>query len=185
MTNPSPGLESIASSPVAEWISLLGAIVAFVIAAIKLWKWFTPRLQYLACSLEIATSGGHIVIETAVQNTSVWRRKIEWAFLIISPHAQNFLNQLESETNVPLCRTRDLIKLKTGVRLTANDVILVPLRFFYREQVGIRDETITYSVVLNRDLEQGAYDVRFFVFPQSRPWRYGLHRCTHKAFVIN
>ena len=46
---------------------------------------------------------------------------------------------------------------------SAKTVTLVPLPFLYCEQIGVRDETITYAALLDPYLHAGCYDIRFFV----------------------
>ncbi len=165
-----------------DWVALIGGIlgiVAFVITLKHIWEWIAG---YVAVSLRIAKNEGRVVVETSVENTSVWRREIDWAFLIVSPRGKNFLESLKSQTMKELEKTNHLINLKTDEKISNNGVDLIPLTFFYREQVRVADEKITYTEILENP-GTGIYDVRFFVFPKSV--RYGLHRCTHGAFIVN
>ncbi len=164
----------------------IGAIVALVLAFIKVYEW---SRAYIACSLSISRSDGCLIAETAVENTSIRRRKIDWAFLVISSQQVpgHFLTRLNVATGENLRLTGDLIRLKTNDNIEGDGVVLAPLPFFYLEQVGVRDERITFSKVLKAvgdefNLGQGLYDVRFFVFPKSPV--YGLHRCTHRVVAI-
>jgi hypothetical protein len=165
-----------------DWVALIGGIlgvVAFAITAKNIWEWITG---YVAVSLKIAKNEGRVVVETSVENTSVWRREINWAFLIISPRGNDFLEPLKSQTTKKLKSTNDLINLKTDKQLSEDGVDLIPLTFFYREQVSVADEKITYTEILENP-GTGIYDVRFFVFPKSV--RHGLHRCNHGAFIVS
>lgn len=166
--------------------SVIGAIVALILALIKVYEW---SHLYLTCSLSISRSDGCVIAETAVENTSIVRRKIDWAFLVISSQQgrENFLTRLNVATGENLRSTPDLIRLKRNENIEGDGVVLAPLPFFYLEQVGVRDERITFSKVLSAvgdefNLGQGLYDVRFFVFPKSR--RHGFHRCTHRVVAI-
>jgi hypothetical protein len=164
-----------------EWVTLIGAIlgiIAFAIDAKDIWEWIAG---YVAVSLEISDNKGRIAVETAVENKSVWRKKIDWAFLVISPRDKNFLTSLRSKTTRSLESTNDLIHLKMDQIISEDGVTLQPLTFFYRENIAVRDEKITYTEILDA-FSDGVYDVRFFVFPKSI--RHGLHRCNHAAFII-
>ncbi len=75
--------------------------------------------------------------------------------------------------------TNDYIRLFTNKkRISENkNAMLVPLTFFYVEQVGIRDENLTFRWPVPNQLPSGDYNVRLFVFPKSK--QHGYHRCTH------
>lgn len=147
-----------------DWVTLIGAIlgiIAFAITAKEIWEWIA---RYVAVSLKLSDNQGRIAVETSVENKFVWRRKIDWAFLIIWPRGKNFLKLLRSKTTKSLQSTNELINLKTDKNISEDGVILIPLTFFYRENIGVREEKITYTEILDA-LGGGIYDLRFFVFP--------------------
>lgn len=165
----------------ADLVSTLALAIATLAFFRNYWEW---RRSCLRCSLDVAVKNGCVFAETAVENSSVCRRKILWAFLIVSPASVSFLKQLETSTGIELRTTNQLIDLQklhpNGI--AAGNTTLIPLPFYYKEQVGVRDERLTYSAAVNCQLGRGLYDVRFFVFPDTG--RYGLHRCNHGAFQV-
>lgn len=167
-------------------ISTVAASIALLLAGQKFWEWYAA---YVVCSLEVSSLDDRPVAELTLKNSSVFRRKVRWACLVVSPHGSNFLDLLRKHLrcNNDLSSTNDVVKLETKCTsdlqcAVRHGIVVVPLPFFYSEQLGIRDETITCSVPLNDDLPQGLYDVRFFVYPEeSSIPRFGFHRCVHRV----
>lgn len=167
-------------------ISTVAASVALLVACQRLWEWYAT---YVVCSLEISSLQGRTVAELALENRSAFRRRVHWACLVISPHGKRFLELIAQHLSLCLPFTNDILKLQdvpmcklNGEAAIQSGFVVLPLPFFYCEQVGIRDEKITYAADLNYKLPAGLYDVRFFVFPEpSSASRFGLHRCIHRV----
>lgn len=164
--------------------TVISFLALFVSVAAFLRAYLGARYSYVACYVEARERSGRVFLDTSLANESVVRRSVSWACLVISRRGTSFIEDLNahSDRKKRIETTNDIICLKQNDRLDAGRTILIPLRFYYDEQVGIRDEKVTYSEVVDQDLAPGTYDARFFVFPKSR--RHGLHRCTHCAFVV-
>lgn len=122
---------------------------------------------------------------TTVDNKGNWPKDVSNAFLLVGPEGET---PLESGGVVAravgydgvLRYTNHLGRLNLEAPVYADGRAFIPLVFFYRENVRVGDETLTYRVPVDvRQLRAGLpYSVRFFVFSKGR-----LHRSTHDCFV--
>ncbi len=168
-----------------EALKMVGALLG-IIAFI--WKVADHYTAYLHIHLDLNHSGGFLLAKTTVENRSSFVKRIDNAILLIGP---------ESEDPV---ETYNHLVPNTGARATANctnDItitrisepvddghrrMLIPLGFFYSENLRIADEQLSYVAPLHAEpFEEGMpYAVRFFVWQRKR-----LHRSTHGCFVLN
>ena len=170
------------------FFAAFGVVVAAGLALQKIVEW---RRAYVTCSLEMSDVNGCAVAKLALEGRSVFRRKVRWACLVVSRQGTDFLALIRKHLDSEVQYTNDVIRLQkagtpTGDRfIEAAGLCVIPLPFFYSEQLGIRDEKITYSVLLNHGFAVGYYDVRFFVFPPKRSTnRFGYHRCIHTVHYL-
>lgn len=173
-------------SPAEIVFAVLGVVVAIVVAAPRLLEW---RRGYVVCSLEVTSIRGRPVAKLALESKSVYRRKIDWACLIVSSPDADFVECISNQMTERLESTNDIIRLKDleCKQFNRDDLRVIPLPFFCSEQLGIRDEKVTCSVPLDQDLSPGWYDLRFFVFPppETQRRRFGYHRCVHAVCFVD
>ena len=166
------------------FFAVLALAVTIALAAPRILDW---RRAFVRCSLEISGLRGCAVAKLALENPSVYRREVHWACLVVSGQGIDFLELIRKHIDKRVKITNNVILLKNlechepMTKAVERDLCIIPLPFFYCEQVGIRDEKVTYSVLLNNQgLAPGYYDVRFFVFPSPKlTKRFGYHRCIH------
>ncbi|HML96611.1 MAG TPA: hypothetical protein PKC29_14405 [Thermodesulfobacteriota bacterium] len=164
-------------------IAILGAIPGIVAL---IWKIRDLRSSYLHISLTIQeTHKGTILIKTQVFNKSLKAKVINNALLLISPEDECPVKSFNS-----LSETSKLGKIVKSTNEIAeyccksvtygnNGRTIIPLPFYYSENVRIADENPAYTVsVDNSNFEQGkSYSVRFFLWGENR-----LHRTTQDCF---
>jgi hypothetical protein len=156
-----------------------------------LWKVWDEYASFLRISLQSGASKGRFAsVTSCVSNPGLRAKKIYFAFLLVSPEAESPLqtaNAILAATGATeqLNCTNDLLKLKdilanTGPIIAKYHGALIPLPFFYSEQLRIGDETLSYSTPIDtKFLKKGVpYSVRLFVFPLRR-----LHRSTQALLV--
>jgi hypothetical protein len=169
----------------AETAKVIGAIAGVIALG---WKVYDEFGNYIHISIEVEQSEGAVSALSTVENKGNRPKKINYAFLLIGPHDESPI-----ETGRKLCERLSLasglpIKYTNHLRhLIANEPTyadggraLIPLPFFYSENVDIADERLNYRVVLDASQFKAgaAYSVRFYIFNDKR-----LHRSTHDAFV--
>ena len=149
------------SSGVSTWpfalsrafFAALGVVVAVALAAQRFVEW---RRAYVACSLEISDIHGCAVAKLALEGKSVFRRNVRWACLIVSQRGTNFVELISRHGCRDVHCPNDIIELKIlndlkcGRSICIPGLCVIPIPFFYCEQLGIRDETIACSVICRR-----------------------------------
>jgi hypothetical protein len=172
-----------------EFIKVLGG-VAGIVALV--WRFVDEFGTWLRISVNVTSpTDGWMSVLTSVDNNSNRPKPIEFACLLVSPECENpvaaaaeLARALGSSTDIKY--TNDIEKLKPDLKGRENSApifdngrVLLPLPFYYSENVGIGDETLTYRVQLDssRLLPATCYAVRFFIFVRGR-----LHRSTHDSF---
>jgi hypothetical protein len=166
-----------------EWIKILGAIAGF---AALIWRLIDEFGAYPRISVEVeGPLAGWTTVLTTVENRGNRRKNISNALLLIGPETESPLDSANVVAAAmgykgTLQFTNDLELLPVAKPTYAGGRALIPLPFYYSENVDIGDETLTYRAALDAGrLTTGIpYAVRFFVFGRGR-----LHRSTHDSFI--
>ncbi|TKJ38799.1 MAG: hypothetical protein CEE38_03610 [Planctomycetes bacterium B3_Pla] len=163
-------------------IGVLLGVIAFA------WKVWDAYVSYLHIYLEKPElEGGNITIRTRIENRGLVRKTVNYAILLVGPEAENPIETAQAISTclgdqVKIQCTNDIEHLKAdNPVITDQGRALIPLSFFYSEQVAIGDEDLSYRCHLSiQTFETNTpYSVRFFVFAQKR-----LHRSTQESFII-
>ncbi len=154
--------------------------------AALIWRLFDEAFSYLRISVKADDpSEGWASVLTSVENKSSRPKTLKNTFLLVGPEeeapletAKLLLNCMDSP--MELHCTNDLSMIFAKAPVYSGGRALIPLPFYYSENVGIGDETLTYRAVIKASklLSDTPYSVRFFLFTNGR-----LHRSTHDSFV--
>lgn len=166
-----------------EWIKVLGGAAG--IAAL-VWRFIDEFGTYLRIQVEIeAPKSGWCTVLTTVENKSNRAKHLSYAFLLIAPEAENPLDSAKAlavaiRYGGPVRFTNDFELLRAGTPTYDDGRALIPLPFYYLENVNIVDEALTYRapVDVKQLRDQIPYAVRFYIFGRGR-----LHRSTHESFI--
>jgi hypothetical protein len=177
-------------------VGSLAGIIAFV------WRVFDEFGSYLRISLDISEpKDDWVTVLCTVDNKGTRLKDLEWALLLIGPESESPVltaNTLlsASGSSKRIEYLSELLSIKNDCPsdgLFCNCRRLLPLSFFYSENIAIADETLTYRSPLNiNDLPSNvAFSVRLIVFPTQTSFlsrmtgRRRLHRSTHSCFIMN
>jgi hypothetical protein len=172
----------------AETAKIIGALVGAVTGTTALgWRLYDEFGNYIHMSIKVEQSEGILSAMSAVENKGNRPKPIDYSFLLIGPHNEDpmetgrALAKHLSFEDLSIESTNDLRHLEVSEpKYMDGGRALIPLEFYYSENVDIADEQLTYRVILDASqFEVGsAYSVRFYIFNDQR-----LHRSTHDAFV--
>ena len=165
-------------------LAILGAITG---TAALVWRIIDEVGSFLRISLKVeAPKDGWTTALTTVENKGNRPKKISYAILLIGPKSECPIDTARSLASKvghsrPLQFTQDLEHFVVSAPVVAGDRALIPLPFYYIENVDIADEMATYRAPVNVEnfTPVTPYAVRFFVFAARR-----LHRSTQDTFII-
>lgn len=168
-----------------EALKIVGASLGIIAFG---WKLFDLFRAYLHIHLDLDHCGEFLLAKATVENKSSLRKRIDNAVLLVGPENENpvetynRLAPIAGSMPTATC-TNDI----TAERLPepvydGHGRMLIPLDFFYSENVAIADEHLSYVAPFQTaSFQEGVpYAVRFFVWKKKR-----LHRSTHSCFVLN
>jgi len=166
-----------------EWIKVIGGLAGL---AALVWRVVDEFGIYLRISVKAGTPiDGWVTILTTVDNQGNRRKDLSYACLLIGPQDEGPLVSAKVVADAmghigQILFTNDLANLRPAQPVYSQGRALIPLTFFYSENIRIGDETLTYRAAIKTvDLKRSTpYAVRFFVFPKGR-----LHRSTHDCFI--
>ena len=166
-----------------ENVQTVFVVVVTIISLISLgWHIFNHLYSYLHIDLSVARDNqGFVTAKTTVENRSHTPKIITNALLLVGPETESpieTMNALGFEVEF----TNDILRYELEeTTVGPNGRCLIPIGFFYSENIRIADETVSYRVPISvaEIQENDPYSVRFFV---SAPKR--LHRSTHDCFVL-
>lgn len=131
---------------------------------------------------------GWITVLTTVENKGTRSKRLDYALLLIGPEEEspiettNKLSEMDDLEEVTC--TNDIVYLYGGGHRTIQqkDRILIPLPFFFSENVVIGDETLTYRtpIFVKNFSPSSSFSVRLFVADNKR-----LHRSTQDCFITD
>lgn len=170
----------------AELLTTIGAVLGILAFCWKVWD---TLKGYLRIDVIVETSEDQIVsAKTAVENQSVRNKIVYNALLLIGPESENpidLFNHLAFNTgfNPPVQSTNEIALIQSSKPVYDREGrAVIPLPFYYSENVRIGDERMSYRSPINTNYmtDMVPYSVRFFVCASGR-----LHRSTHDAFVFS
>lgn len=174
-----------------ETLKFIGALLGIVAF---LWKACDLLVSYLRIELQVnAEHRGALSALTIVENKGWKPKRIENAILLVGPYSESptdTTNHLLATLPVDLIHnfpravrsTNEIADLKMDKPLLGTQGRqLIPLVFYYSENVDIADERIGCRAYLSdTDIPSLVpYSVRFFVVGKGR-----LHRSTHEMFIF-
>jgi hypothetical protein len=167
-----------------EVLKTLGGIAGIVALIWRGWDEFGSHLR-----ISIRVDGpkdGWVTALTTVDNKGNRPKDISYALLLLGPEPESPLDTARLLAKVSgyhgrLDSTNDLAHFIIDGSVSQDDRSIIPIAFYYSENIDIADETLTYRIPIPiKNLRPGlAYSVRFFLFPARR-----LHRSTHDCFVV-
>lgn len=143
------------------------------------------RRSYLQVSLAVErTASGHLTALTTITNCTSDIRTIDNAMILISSETAGLPRTLQmllgEQRAAAISCTNDIALLQFPTPVYCNIGAIIPLPFFYRENVGVADECIRYRApIAEEKLQSGVYSARLFVLDNTK-----LHRTTHDLLVV-
>lgn len=168
-----------------ETFKIVGSLLGILAFGWKVWDFFAT---YLHIGLTVDVDDGRTIsAKTIVDNKGSRSKKIDNALLLIGPESESPIetfNQLFKSigNERKVISTNEIAETKLEEQCSDNNGrAIIPLSFYYSENVSVGDEQLSYRAPINSDgIEAGkTYSVRFFVYGEGR-----LHRSTHDSFSI-
>src|ERR1700694_3494591 len=170
-------------------LSLIGGFAGFATLAWRLWDVWKAFL-HIGVTVE-PMQGKRVKIRTVVENTNTIARKIDAAFLVIGPEDEgvdatvvSLLTKAKQSTKFDtlndVVQTIASIIEKDSEKITGAGRMIIPLAYYYDENVDVADENLSYEQTIPiGNFPKGTYSVRFYV--EARP---RLHRVVHAVFEV-
>ncbi|PDT90179.1 hypothetical protein CO669_12015 [Bradyrhizobium sp. Y36] len=172
-------------------VKVLGLVGGFAGLGTLLWRFWDLRRAFLHIEVSVDAIGGNRVkVRTVVENSTNLPRRLDIAFLVVGPEndgalgtalkllpdwrpeGPGMLNQMVREITSVL--------KKDGTTIASGARMIVPLTYYYRENVNVADEKLSYEHIIPAEtFPAGTYAVRFYVEGAPR-----LHRVVHAAFHV-
>ncbi len=163
-----------------ETVKIVGAILGIIAFFWRVKDHFT---SYLHCDLSVLKNNKNdISANTSVENKGVSKKVIENALILVGPESESPIvtfNKLAPDKK-SVNYTNDIAKIRLKEKYIDNEGRqIIPLPFYYSENVHIGDETISYRAPIDtQPMKSGEiYSVRFYIYGEGR-----LHRSTHDSF---
>lgn len=146
--------------------------------------------DYLDLSIETKYLNDFYSLRTQVINKSREDKDIDYSFILISKQEDDILEKIQSiddflKLNEEIGCSNDFIKLKDKIEkplIIDNSVCIIPLEFYFSENIRIGNENPSYTFSFHKDdikLNEGIYSVRFYIFPKN-----GYHRSTVDSLIL-
>ncbi len=167
---------------IVEAVKLVGGLAGIVAL---LWKFHDLYISNMSLGVEIRrTESGDVTIFTSLENSSLAPKAVGFAMVFVVPHGENVLDHARRFCDDITC-TEDLKKLQaqteSGKAIYKDNVAIIPLPFYYQENMGVGDEKLTFRTRLAVDkLAPNDYSVRFYIFPKFR-WHIVPNRRYHRV----
>ena len=167
-----------------DYATVVGAALGTLAFA---WRLYDGISHFVYIELTVKQDGDFLLVRTMVDNKSGFSKELDNALIVIGPENESVLRTAECLLNEPIPSTNALAakKVPEGIFAADDGRALVPVKFYYEENLGIADERIGYDapIDIRKFPKDQAYAVRFFVQPHSRLFsRY--HRSTEATFVV-
>ena len=171
---------------IADIVTTSAAVVTAIAAVVATIGGFRQGLlswrSYLHIGIHVdSVYNGFLTVMTVVENKGLGRKELENALLLIGPENESPLDTM-SKIGLLVDSTNDIMKYRIGSIIWGpKGRCLIPLDFYYSENVWIADEKVSYRVpIRTRGMKKGKpYSVRFFVGTPGR-----LHRSTQDCFIL-
>ena len=170
-----------------EGFKILGAVLGLLAF---LWKVWDSRVSYLHISVQVLKADTGISVKAVVENKSLVPKHLDYAAILIGPENESPVETATHiakhiERDVMINHTNDIEQLSVdGPVYCDGGRALIPLPFFYSEQVRVADEILAYSSPISLDKFQYKanvpYSVRFFIFGRNR-----LHRSSQDLMLLS
>lgn len=179
-----------------EFLKLAGGIAGIIAL---FWKIFETAGAYVQMQVAVRKeeNSARIIFDTTVENKLHFGKAIEAAFLLFGPEAEDpedtvrvlkkayldlgefkNLNEMVARVAETLCKDEKFARI--GI-FDGRGRAIVPLTYYYWENINVGDERLTCSCSVQRsDFPQGAYAVRFYIEPKGKR----LFRSVQTAFHI-
>ncbi len=171
-----------------DFIKLIGGILGIITF---IWKINDLYKSYLQIFIEFdEDSTGEMSLKTTIINKSNKAKNIKNAFIIVSPEDSSVIDvankiisfyEKDKKSTKEFRYTNEFEKLKFATTAYVNnEIIYIPLSFYFSENVHIGDENLTYRTSLEKmKLNDGIYSARFFIFHDNR-----YHRSSQDLFRV-
>ena len=161
----------------------VAAIVAVVISLVALsWRVGDYFKAYLHVHLDVEFDvRGFLTAKTTVENRGLSRKKISNALLLVGPERERPLVTMKA-LGCQVASTNDIAAFQLSNTVSGPEGrCIIPLDFYYSENVDIADESISYRVPIDTTKipVDVPYSARFFIVGPRR-----LHRSTHDCFSL-
>jgi len=169
-----------------ETLKLVGALLGIIVFVWKVWESFS---SFLRISLSVDLKDDETCSAwTHINNNSLLPKPIENAILLIGPENESPIetfNLISDSLNLGFkAKSTNCIAefLSDKIHSDCEGRSLIPLSFYYSENIRISDEELSYRSPIDiKMIPVGVpYSVRFFIFASGR-----YHRSTHDCFVLN
>jgi hypothetical protein len=171
-------------------VGAITGVVGAVTGSIALiWRVVDEFGAFLRIAVQVNTDNASwITILTTVDYKGNRAKKINYSILLVGPEEEDpviTMNNILANNNIKIEKkiqqTNDFEYMELEDQKYASDRVFIPLKFFYDENIDIADETLTYSVPIERKWFRNSrpYSARFFVF--GTRW---LHRSTQDLFIL-
>ena len=172
-------------------LGFLYTIYEFRIASYQYFEEKKRSLEnYLDLELNVTQNLSYYSIKTRVLNKSGVDKRIFYAFVLLTKQDDNIIAKINSLLKTDFLYTNDFVKLNKliGHNIIINpDTAIIPLPFYYSENVSIGNESPQYTFTFdnnNLKLKKGIYSVRFYIFP-GLDELHQLHRSTVDSLIID
>jgi hypothetical protein len=185
-----PFFVSLETEHLFEVIKILFAILG---GSWILYEFYSRRIKIkndgLKLSASIDTIENKLFIKTTIENDVYEEKDIKMAFLIIKPKDErDYLGIFSKEYNKKIESTNDLVKLDfINESSYAQGVFFIPLRFYYKENIRIGNEKLSYSLYLGSSIpteSSTVYEAYFYVYRQPNCFN-GYHRVVQCSFLMS
>lgn len=168
-----------------EIFKISGAILGIIAF---LWRVRDSFTSYLHVDVKVKNTGNLTVATAVVENKGLHSKKIDNALFLVGPEDEspiNTFNKISEEAglNVEAKYTNDIASYRTEKNVVCQDGRqLIPLAFFYCENVRVSDERLTYCSPINREkiTFDRPYSVRLYIWDATR-----FHRSNQDCFQID
>ncbi len=176
------------------WLSVLGLVGGLAGALTFAWRVADYLRAYIKIELTVDhTEAGGTKLRTIIDNPNISAKSLHGVFLIVSP-----VDEPPEETIRNLFtkhpRTLEVQDYNQMVRAISDHIrrdcaritdvygrMLIPLPYYYRENVDVADEILSFEVILAKaELPAGIYSARLYLDSKNR-----LHRVVQAAFDVS
>lgn len=169
----------------SAFIGVIGGILGIILL---LWRVYDEFTSYIRISIKAESlNADWVTAMCTVDNKGPRKKVIDHAFILIGPESENPVetaNVIFEKNGInKIETTNDLFYIKVSTDVINNGTrSLIKLPFFYKENIKISDETMTYKypIPIVSFPKNEAFSVRFFISDSCH-----LHRSTHDCFITN